>query len=129
MGPGSRRLHQGPGDHSKSAAAYRNRGLVYANKKENDLAIAEYTKAIGLAPRYASAYFDLARYARSTTISHAAYAAIESIPHDEPTATGRRPHPRGFTPRRHYTPSRSSDAILHTRLAYLAAPRFATSAH
>ena len=47
------------------AETYYNRGLAHSQKGELELAIADYTKAIGLKPDYADAY-----YRRSKTWLH-----------------------------------------------------------
>jgi len=42
----------------KDAEAYYNRGVIYANKGQYDLAISDFTKAIEIDPRHAGAYSD-----------------------------------------------------------------------
>src|SRR5207302_8344603 len=42
----------------QNPAAYRNRGLVYYDQKDYDKAIADYSTAIRLDPKFADAYYD-----------------------------------------------------------------------
>jgi len=52
----SRRLYGKPISQKNLAIIHYNRGIEYANKRDYDLAIADYSKAINLNPAYASAY-------------------------------------------------------------------------
>src|SRR5437879_3312186 len=42
----------------RNAIAYNNRGIAYRIKDEDDRAIADYTKAIEIDPKYADAYYN-----------------------------------------------------------------------
>ncbi len=52
----TRRLYGKPISQKNLAIIHYNRGIEYANKRDYDLAIADYSKAINLNPAYASAY-------------------------------------------------------------------------
>ena len=81
------------------AAAYRNRGVVYAAKKDYDQAIADFNKAIEINPSYIAAYNDRAVvYANKGDFQRAvadATKAVELAPKSQPkpAATAATPAP------------------------------------